>query len=577
MKTILATLNSQYVHSNLALRYLREQARVDGIAAELVEYTINTRNELIIRDLVERAPDIVAFSVYIWNVQPILELINDLKKYLPQCLVILGGPEVSFDAVELLRSNCAIDFILTGEIDNQLSILLTAIREGSNYCAIPNLCYRAAAEVFINAEAAIKDSFDSSFPYINEDFQSSNQIIYYESARGCPYNCSYCLSAAGRGVRYRDTSLVIAELQWLIAQNPKQLKFVDRTFNAKPEHYLPIMRFLATIATSVNFHFEVVAELITDELLEIVTAAPPGRFQFEIGLQSFNPETLRAINRANNYPLICERLRRLRTAGTTHLHVDLIAGLPYESYQNFAQSFDCCYAIGADMLQLGFLKLLKGTPIYNEVAKHGYRYQKLPPYTVIANDYINAGELLRLKAVEESVETFVNAGRARQALEYLVQSCGSAFAVFEAIGDYWRTHKLYLQTHKPENLYNYLLAAIGMKFPDQLQIFAQLLKKDIYLTERVLLPRTVLWFDANELREQKDRLLRTAELREKYCPEFRMDSWRNLRNNFEIGIFSFDDRLVALLFDYRTQPAAIREIAEEDFGEICATTNIPAF
>ncbi|MFA6075021.1 MAG: DUF4080 domain-containing protein [Negativicutes bacterium] len=574
MNIILATLNSSYVHSNLALRYLRAQASADGILTQLVEYTINTRNELILRDLVGRCPDVVAFSVYIWNIQPILELIDDLKKYLPSCRIILGGPEVSFDAVELLRANPAADFILVGEVENQLSLLLTAIGTNENYREIPNLCYRSAEKVIINDSAVVKQNFDCGFPYILDDFKMSNQIIYYESSRGCPYNCSYCLSAAGRGVRYRDNPAVIAELQWLIERKPKQIKFVDRTFNAKPEHYLPIMRFLANVDTPANFHFEVVAELITDELLEIVATAPNGRFQFEAGLQSFNSETLRAINRTNNYATICERLNRLRCCGKSHLHVDLIAGLPYERYQDFARSFDKAYAIRADMLQLGFLKLLKGAPISQQIAEHGYLYHTKPPYEVIANNYLSAAEVLRLKAIEAVLETFKNAGRATFALDYLAESTGSVFSVYEALGDYWREHRLYLQPHKLEMIYNNLLAAVREKFRDQAPKFAQLLKQDIYRTERTVLAGNRLWFDGNELREQKDRFFRNAELREKYCPGFAMASWRNLRNNFEIGIFAFDARVAATLFDYRTQPTIATEIDAADFGEICYTTNI---
>ena len=573
MKTIITTLNSQFVHSNLALRYLREQARQDGIAVEMFEYTINTRNELIMRDVVERAPDVIAFSVYIWNVQPILALVADLKKYLPQCYIVLGGPEVSFAVEELLNTNPAVDFVFAGEIDVQFSQLLTALQTHKDFRGIANLGYRDHGTIVINDCARLENKLTAIFPYIDSDFLQTRQIIYYESSRGCPYNCSYCLSAAGRGVRYRDMAEVIAELQWLIDREPKQIKFVDRTFNVNPEHYLPILRFLASIDCTANFHFEIVAELITDEFLAIVATAPVGRFQFEVGLQSFNPQTLSAIHRANNYQLICERLARLRSNNNSHLHIDLIAGLPYEGYKEFARSFDMAYAIQADMLQLGFLKLLNGTPLYREVTQHGYLFQALPPYTVIANNYISAGELLRLKSLEEVLEIFTNSGRAERSLEFLRQQVGSAFAVFQAIGDYWREQRFYLQPHKPEKLYNHLLAAVREKFAEHSETFAQLLKKDVYWQEKTLLAKNELWFDNNEFRPQKDQLLRNEQLREIYCPGFKMDSWRNLRNNFEIGIFRFDERNIALLFDYRTQPVTVREVSEEHFGEICTTIN----
>ncbi|MEI6287610.1 MAG: DUF4080 domain-containing protein [Bacillota bacterium] len=576
MKTILTTLNSQFVHSNLALRYLREQARHDGIAVELLEYTINTRNELIIRDLVARAPDVVAFSVYIWNVQPTLALIADLKKYLPQCSIVVGGPEVSYAVQELLLANPALDFVLAGEIVGQFSQLLTALQTQTDYRGIANLGYRNDTNIVINACEPLESNLTAIFPYNDSDFLQTNQIIYYESSRGCPYNCSYCLSAAGRGVRFRDPDVVIGELQWLIDRSPKQIKFVDRTFNVNPAHYLPILHFLSRVDSTANFHFEIVGELITDEFLEIVAAAPVGRFQFEAGLQSFNPPTLSAINRNNNYALSCERFSKLQANNNSHLHIDLIAGLPYEGYKEFARSFDLAYAIQSDMLQLGFLKLLNGTPLYREVAQHGYVFQTLPPYTVIANNYISAEELLRLKSLEEVLEIFTNSGRAKRSLEYLRQQAGSAFAVFQAIGDYWRAERLYLQPHKPEKLYKHLLTAVQEKFAAHSEKFAQLLKKDVYCLEKTLLAKNELWFDNNEFRSQKDQLLRNEQLREIYCPGFKMDSWRNLRNNFEIGIFCLDERYRALLFDYRTQPVTVREIAEEHFGEICATTNIQA-
>lgn len=574
MKVILTALNSSYVHSCLALRYLRSQAEADGLPVQLLEYTINTRNELILRDLVDRQPDVVAFSVYIWNVRPLLELAVSLKKYLPDCKIILGGPEVSFNAAEILRDNQAADFVLPGETTGQLSQLLRALRDNDDYRGVANLCYRMAGGIVMNDCAAVAGSLDCVFPYTDTDFIANNQIIYYESSRGCPYNCSYCLSAAGRGVRYRDTAKVISELQWLIERKPKQIKFVDRTFNACESHYLPIMRWLAGLDTETNFHCEIVAELISDEMLEIVATAPNGRFQFEIGLQSFQPATLRAIHRANNYEVICERLERLQALGKAHLHVDLIAGLPHEGYAEFAQSFDKAYALEADMLQLGFLKLLKGAPISNQLDEHGYCYHDQPPYEVIANKYISAHELLRLKAVEEILELFYNAGRARTALAWLVAQAGSAFKAHEAIADYWREHRLYLQPHKPGKLYALLLAAVTDKFPGHAGHFAQLLKRDIYASGRNALNGRDLWFDTEELREQKDAFFRNPELRVKYCPGFKLDSWRNLRNNFEIGMFNFTGKPEALLFDYRYAVTVITKIDENEFGELCSTTNI---
>ena len=565
MKTLLTTLNSSYVHSNLALRYLYTQAIADGIDAQLREYTVNTRHELIFRDILKLEPQLIAFSVYIWNVRATLDLCADIKKALPHMIIVLGGPEVSYNAAQVLVEYGSIDYILCGEVTRELSALIECLDAGAPVHDIPGIVMRTNNGIITN-KIAVSAHFDALFPYKNSDVGLlENRILYYESSRGCPYRCSYCLSADD-AVRYRDTQLVIKELDCLLASKPAQIKFIDRTFNVHKQHYLPIMRHLATLDAHTNFHCEIVAELICAELIDIVVAAPSGRFQFEIGLQSFHAPTLLAINRSNNYSDIATKIAALKATNKAHIHVDLIAGLPYEHYAACARSVNLAYALEPHCLQLGFLKLLKGTPLFNDSAQFGYAFSSIAPYGVISNNYLSAHEVFRLKAIEEVLELFFNAGRAVCALQYLTDIVGSAFSVYENIGDYWRANDLYMRTHRPEKLYDYLIAAVKGAYPKLFCDFELQLKRDVYLAEKSLIQGNKLWFDTHEHQERIKEFFNSEQLRAKYCSGYKLDSWRNLRNNFAIAAYTPND---VRLYDYREQiTVETRLDASDFFGEI---------
>lgn len=440
-KVILAALNAKYIHSNLALRYLsRFQNNNQKHHVETMEFTINQRLDFIAEELFRKQPDVVLFSCYIWNVEMLRQLCPILKKIMPDCVIGFGGPEVSYESETFLRENPSVDFVMRGEGELVFTKYLEHLDAGNpaTLGEIESLTYRQGDEIFSTPQMHPMDLALLPFPYEDDFSDVQNQIIYYESSRGCPYHCGYCLSSVENGVRFVPLDKVLPDLQKFLDKNVPQVKFIDRTFNCKKSHAMAIWKYLHEHDNGVtNFHFEITADLIDQETIDFLKTVRKGLFQFEIGVQSTNPQTIRAINRNVDFAALSEIVQQIKDGGNIHQHLDLIAGLPYEDYDSFGRSFNDVYALHPEQLQLGFLKVLKGSMLHQKQKEFEIVYHDTAPYEVLTTHELPYADTLRLKYVEEMVETYYNSGRFLNTLAYLVPLYESPFAFFEALSQFW--------------------------------------------------------------------------------------------------------------------------------------------
>lgn len=459
MKILLTTLNSKYVHSNLAIKYLYTVVADEYSDVEVREFTINHDPTYIYTELVRANYDMVCFSCYIWNIEQIKALACDLKKARPEMLICLGGPEVSHDGPRFAVQNPWADLILCGEGEYSFYRLCQVLEKAEETAmkTIPGLIYRKEGKIYVNSQVEPMDFNLIPFPYSILECKS-DQVVYYESVRGCPFRCTYCLSSIDKSLRPLAMDRVKADLGYFIYKKVMQVKFIDRTFNYDRKRAYEIFRYLMENDNGVtNFHFEICGDLLDQPTLELLRGARKGLFQFEIGIQSANPDTLKAINRPENvYPLLYN-IEQLVKMGNIHIHVDLIAGLPYETYELFGRSFNKVYGLGADALQLGFLKVLAGTPICSEVESHGIVYRDKAPYEVIRTSYISAEELARLHMVENMVDIYYNRGGFAHTLKTWIDDLGrGAFGFFEALADFYYGKGYQHRNRKKEDQYRIL-------------------------------------------------------------------------------------------------------------------------
>jgi radical SAM superfamily enzyme YgiQ (UPF0313 family) len=465
MKVLLTTLNARFVHTSLALRYLEGTIQaLPGVEAARVEFTINSHLEDILGDIFLQGAQVAAFSCYIWNIDLILQIAGNLKKAAPNTVIILGGPEVSYETETLMENHSYIDFVVAGEGEETFPRLIKALAQNSLAAAEGQavalggwvrsqladsedgggIFWRESGKVLGTAPVSLITLLDSiPSPYQGELTEFKEKIAYVEASRGCPFSCSYCLSAALTGVRYFSRERVIGELIKLIDAGARQVKFVDRTFNVNKEYALEIWRFLAGEynrrgGIAANFHFEISADLLDHEQITFLTKVPPGLFQFEIGVQSTNPETLAAINRRADQAKLVEKVLELRRGNNIHLHLDLIAGLPYEDRQTLAGSFNQVISLKPHRLQLGFLKLLKGSPIREQAERFRYVYLSEAPYQVLANEFITYAELLELKDIEEVVERVYNSRQYFFTMDYLLDYYQDKLQLFRDLLAIWQ-------------------------------------------------------------------------------------------------------------------------------------------
>lgn len=435
LKILMVGVNSKFIHTNLAVRYIKGYC--SGFNVAVKEFTINDSVENMMSGIYDESPDVIGLSCYIWNIEIIYKLCSGLKKLIPNACIILGGPEVSYDGPEIIEEKGYIDYIIKGEGEVSARALFGFLNGNRNdICDVPGVVYRRDGTVEENECAPpISDLDRIPFPYSDEDCSLENRILYYESSRGCPFNCAYCLSSTTKGVRCFSLDRVKKDLMWFIGRDVKLVKFVDRTFNSRAD-YIEILKFIEDNSKNTRFHFEISADLLGEEALRLLKSAPAGLFQLEAGVQSTNGTTLKAIDRRSDLPRIERNISALTASGNIPLHVDLIAGLPGEGINSFRNSFDEVFALKADMLQLGFLKLLKGSKLRDRAADFGIVYNDFPPYEVLRTDDISYGELLSLKRVEMALDIYYNSGRFAASLDIALQSFESPLRFFLCLGDF---------------------------------------------------------------------------------------------------------------------------------------------
>ena len=486
MKILLAACNAKYIHSNPAVYDLRAFASEYKEHILLGEYTINQTKDEILKEIYRSGAEVVCFSCYIWNISFVRELIFDLKKILPGTAFWVGGPEVSFDAENFLKEMPQVTGVMVGEGEETfLELARYYIEKKGTLADIRGIAFRENGEIFHNGWRKVMDLSRVPFAYEQtEDF--ANRIIYYESSRGCPFSCSYCLSSIDKKLRFRNLELVKKELQFFLDKKVPQVKFVDRTFNCKHDHAMEIWKYILEHDNGVtNFHFEISADLLREEEMELMSRMRPGLIQLEIGVQSTNPDTIRAIHRNMDLKKLEASVARVKSFGNIHQHLDLIAGLPCEDYESFRRSFEQVYRMKPDQLQLGFLKVLKGSSMYHEAQKYEIRYKEKEPYEVLSTAWLSYEDILKLKMVESMVEVYYNSGQFRKTLSWIETFYQEMFSFYESLGAYYEEKGYEEISHSRLRRYEILLEFLKEKTQLPVNTASQHMVYDLYLREKL--------------------------------------------------------------------------------------------
>ena len=560
MKTVLVAINAKYIHSNLAVYSLRSYARTFGYEPKLLEFTINQQKDQILKGIYEAKPDLLCFSCYIWNLSYAEEIIEDIKKILPEVTIWAGGPEVSYDAPEFLKRHPEVDGIMCAEGEKTLTELISYYEigksQGKSLDGINGIVYQENKTIHQTPLRDIMNMDDLVFPYEDlKDFE--HKIIYYESSRGCPFSCSYCLSSIDKKLRFRSFSLVEKELEFFLANKVPQVKFVDRTFNCKKSHAMAIWTYIKEHDNGItNFHFEVAADLLTEDEIALIQTMRPGLIQLEIGVQSTNEKTLAEIHRKTDFEEITRKVKAVQKGENVHQHLDLIAGLPYENYESFGHSFNDVYALKPEQLQLGFLKVLKGSYMAEAAEGYGCVHKAKPPYEVLGTRWLSYEEILKLKGVEEMVEVYYNSGQFQKtirAMEYLFET---AFSMYEELADFYEKNGYNEVSHTRIRRYEILQEFLQEKEAN-LEYFKQLMIFDLYARENM--KTRPQW--ANDLSAYKMQILdfyKKEEENPKLLTDYQGYQARQTIKMTHIEVFTYDvineneeKGAYPVLFDYK--------------------------
>lgn len=540
MNIVLAAINAKYIHSNLAVYSLRAYAAAYKNEISIAEYTINQQMDDILMDLYKKKPDVLCFSCYIWNLAYVEELICEIKKLIPNLPIWVGGPEVSYDAKDVLERLPEVTGVMMGEGEATFLELMDFYHQPETYMQfseIKGISYRKdTGEIVQNEWRKTIDLSTVSFVYNDmEDFK--NKIIYYESSRGCPFSCSYCLSSVDKCLRFRDLELVKKELQFFIDQEVPQVKFVDRTFNCHHKRTVKIWKYLMDHDKGVtNFHFEVAADLLNEEELKLIEQMRPGLIQLEIGVQSTNETTIKEIRRTMKFSEVARIVKRINEGQNVHQHLDLIAGLPYENMESFQKSFDDVYRLHPEQLQLGFLKVLKGSYMEEQKEHYGLAYKNKPPYEVLYTNWLSYEDVLQLKMVEDMVEVYYNSGQFAYTLRYLEKSFDSPFELYVSLGDFYEKNGLHLLSHSRISRYEILLDFITELRTGEDDLYRELLTLDLYLREHVK-NRPVFAGDYTVSKEMKRQFSKNVHLE-----KFQYDVMGNCDKKEQIFLFDYENR-----------------------------------
>jgi len=560
MKILLTTLNAKFVHTSLALWSLYQFCREDFPGLKFREFNINQELAWIFGEIYSEKADVVGFSCNIWNIEQTLIITKRLKELAPRTTIIIGGPEVWAEPEQIMLKNPQLDLIVIGEGELTLKEWLEQYsKESTEWETIPGLVFRRGDSlVRTPARKTIADLNMLPFPYPEDLTDFRLKLVYYETSRGCPNHCQYCLSANERGVRFLGLDRVKAEMLKFIKAEIAQVKLVDRSFNCDLERAKEIWRFLLEHRGVTNFHFEIIGDLLDDESIAILSAAPRGLFQFEIGVQSTNKETLRLISRRMDFEKLKRQVSLLQRNSKVFTHLDLIAGLPGEDYQSFAESFNDSLLIEPNRLQLGFLKLLKGSGLRERAAEFEYHFTEEAPYEVLASHWITYEELWRLKTIEDLLERYYNSDRFTATFKYLIARTDNPFKLFEEFAQWWKTRELDQKAHKVKDLYQYLLEFSQFLNGNDL-VIRNLLKYDLLLGERMVeLPEWAGRFGP-ELKMISHRFWQTPENCRQYLPEWAGLEPREIQRKVLFAEFEIDPETVISnpLIDQALRPTLI--------------------
>ncbi len=582
MNIVLMAMNAKYIHSNLAVYSLRSYARSKGFDPALKEFTINQQEDEILRELVKEEPDVLAVSVYIWNVDQVFSLLADLHGILPETEIWLGGPEVTFRAEEVLEELPFVRGILMGEGEEtfaELCSLWQQEAEPGQFSRVKGIAWRSPGGSMHQNPGREPLSMDELvFPY--EDLKSfEHRIIYYESSRGCPFRCSYCLSSVEKSLRFRSREKVEKELQFFLDRKVPQVKFIDRTFNCSKAHTMEIWEYLRDHDNGItNFHFEIGADLLDEEEIRLLSGLRPGYFQLEIGVQTTCTETLREIRRMADFSVLSRNVLAVSAGKNVHQHLDLIAGLPYEGYDRFKVSFNDVYALRPEQLQLGFLKVLQGSWMHEMAGEYGIARKKKQPYEVLSTNWLSYREILDLKLVEEMVEVYYNSGQFRETVSLMETLFPDAFTLYESLGKYYE-EKGYLQlSHSRQRRYEILLEFLRDRGADekvQLRIRNSLVC-DLYRRENC--KSRPLWADSQDRWKEKSKEFYRREAETKVLlPEYGSYDWKQLRSMTHLEVLAEpegedgQEKITVLLFDYAVRnpldaSARVTDVTKEFTG-----------
>lgn len=554
MKCLLVAVNAKYIHSNPAILCLKayyDKYSQGSVEVELAEYTMNQQTDQIAADIYRREPDILCFSCYIWNISIVTELADILRKVRPEISIWAGGPEVSYCAPQFLTEHRNFDGIMCGEGEKVFAGLMKAYevreKEEDFLAELPGICYRRGDQVVVQPQTEVMDLNELPFIYGGTEASLAgfeHRIIYYESSRGCPFFCSYCLSSIDKKLRFRGTAQVTRELQFFLDHKVAQVKFIDRTFNCRHSHAREIWQYILEHDNGItNFHFEIAADLITQEELELLSQMRPGQVQLEIGIQSTNPRTIAEIDRTMNLDRLKEVVGKIKSYGNIHQHVDLIAGLPYEDLESFRRSFQEVYALKCQQLQLGFLKVLHGSKMYENAEKYGLVYTSKPPYEVLSTNWMSYGDILELKQVEDMVEVYYNSGQFTKSIAFLETYFETAYEMYRALGEFYAERFSQGEKHTRLARYDLLLEFALQRGIEDTERLAEWMTYDVYVRENSK-KRPDFSIDLKPYKEELGALYRCCKGRGK---------------NIHIEVFRhiYEDETY-VMFDYDTKE--IREI-----------------
>lgn len=547
MKILLTTLNSKFIHTNLAIRYLNQMVRdIENIDVDIREYTINNELDFILKDIYSNSYDVILFSTYIWNVNDIVKLCNSIKKVNPNIKIALGGPEVTYDSEDSMNKYNFVDYILYGEGELIFRDFVKYLKGEMDIADVDGIVYRNDGEVVKNKPMKQIENLDiipSPYENLNKK-EYENRIVYYETSRGCPFNCQYCLSSTLQGLRYFSIDRVKRDLKALIDARVSQIKFIDRTFNANKKFAMEIMKFLMENDNDyTTYHFEVTAHLLTEDMLEFLKGCKEGLFQFEIGVQTTNEKVLEAVGRRDDFSKLSYVVQQIASYRNIHQHLDLIAGLPYEDYKSFENSFNDVFNLGIEHLQLGFLKMIKGTGIRNNSDEHEFRYKDYPPYEVLYNKYITYNEILKLKDIEEILEKYFNSKNFVLSMRYIIHNFykASPFKFFEDFATYFDKNGYFNMSQGKNQLYKILLDFYIEKVNKNIELFTEIIKYDyISLGKTSNVPGFMSKIEFEDFKNRCHLFLQNEENILKYIPRFENTPAKQIIKHVHFEPFKYD-------------------------------------